>query len=198
MITLHDVVKHPDTYSQTLQLSSGEVAVFRPLKPEDNKDLARFLEKLSLETRRFSTFQSYDIVTAKELCDAIDRYDKLRFVLQLSSNNEIIGLFEFSFDLPSTDIERFDKHGVSISSTTDCRFGPTLSDKYQNRGVGSLIFPNIIDVAKKFDKRRIVLFGGVFADNVRAIHFYKKNGFTKIGEFKNSDNLQCLDMIKVL
>jgi len=39
--------------------------------------LAIFLENPSIETRRLSTFDGYDITAAKKLCDAINKYNSM-------------------------------------------------------------------------------------------------------------------------
>lgn len=106
-------------------------AVFRPLASRDMHPLARFLEGLSPLARERSTFPSYDFATASDLCDAIGKYDKLRMVVE--TGGSVVGLVEFSFDLPSPDVERYRDAGVDLDQRTDCRFGPTLADEYQGR-----------------------------------------------------------------
>ena len=55
-----------------------------------------FLKNLSFQTREFYTFPTFDSKMARELCNAINKYDKLRFVLTTINLNKIIGLFELS------------------------------------------------------------------------------------------------------
>lgn len=197
ILSLNDIAQQPGDFQNLIQTNEGEKLTLRPLVSEDVVALTNFLQDLSAETRKLSTFSSYDVVTAQELCDAINRYDKLRFVLE-SGEKKVAGLLEFSLDIPSGDLERFKGYGLNLSSSTDCRFGPTLADSYQDKGVGSKILPFIFDLAKRFGKQRMILFGGVLAENKRAIHFYQKNGFILAGEFDNSEGIHCLDMIKVL
>ena len=195
-LTLNDIAQNPEKFSQSFTVQNEEL-LLRPLLPTDVEKLTRFLQRLSEKTRRLSTFESYDSTTAQELCDAINRYDKLRFALE-SEKKEIVGLFEFTLEIPGGDIERYKSYGITLSSSTDCRFGPTLADDYQDKKVGSQIFPFMVMIAKQFGKQRMILFGGVLADNPRAIHFYEKNGFTRMGSFKNQDGQDCLDMMKIL
>ena len=154
-----------------------------------------FLEELSPATRRVKFFPSYDFTTAKALCDGIRRREKLLLVVELSSSQEIIGLFEISFDISEDDKERFLRSGVLLDERTDCRIGPCLADEYQNKGVGSILFPAIVDIAKKFGRKRMILWGGVFRDNVRAVRFYEKHGFRLVGEFEGQHDRPSLDMI---
>ncbi len=194
-LKLSDIVEKPGMFTSEVVLPSGEKAVFRPLKKNDSQILTIFLENLSKSTREYYTLDSYDLSTAKEMCDAINRYDKLRFIVVSNKTKKIIALFEYSFDIPESDRKRFLEYGVDLNSTADCRIGPCISDEYQNQGVGSALFPLLVSIAQKFNQNRMLLWGGVLANNERAINFYKKNGFKNLGNFKNKDDKESLDMI---
>lgn len=194
-LTLAGVATEPALITSSLTIASDVAILLRPLEPADVQALMLFLAALSPETRRFSTYPSYDLATAQELCDAINRYDKLRLIIEEPASKRIVGLLEFSFDIPDGDHARFASYHVTLESSTDCRFGPCLADDYQNKGVGSEVFPYIADVAKKFEQKRIILWGGVFSDNQRAIRYYEKNGFKRVGKSLNSDQQEILDMI---
>ncbi len=194
-LTLTEVFTHPHLVTYPVELPTGDKILLRPLQAHDMDRLASFLSGLSPTTRRFSIFPSYDRATAQELCDAINRYDKLRFVIDELSAREIVGLFEFSFGLPDDDLHRFADFGMPLEERVDCRFGPTIADAYQNSGLGSKLFPFMIDVAKRFGKQRIILWGGVLRDNARAIRFYEKQGFQPVGTFTSFDGIESLDMI---
>src|SRR5680860_193286 len=194
MLTLAEVASNPQILTFLLHSKNYEGLIFRPLQFNDSQSLSNFLGSLSAETRHFYTLDSYDIHTAKELCDSIGKYDKLRFIVE-SKDNKIIGLFDFSFDLTEDDKKRFSKYGYTLNQGSDCRFGPCLSDNYQNQGLGTVIFPLIIKIAKDFSQKRIILWGGVLADNAKAIQYYRKNNFKVVGNFINNDNIACKDMI---
>ncbi len=87
-LNLSDIVKNPDLLTFKIPLPSGELVILRPLEIDDVDPLAQFLEKLSPMTREYYVLDSYDASTAKELCDAISHYDKLRFVLVNDSNQK--------------------------------------------------------------------------------------------------------------
>ncbi len=192
-LTLIDVAAHPDDFYHTVTLSSGETLAFRPLLPDDATPLAEFLAGLSPQTRAFATFASYDLTMAQELCAAIACYDKLRLVT--TDSKRIIALFELSFDLTSDDVKRYQSYGISLNPVTDCRFGPTITDDYQNRGLGSRLLPYVFDLARSFGQRRIILWGGVMTHNQPAIHYYQRHGFRIAGIFHKDANIACYDMI---
>lgn len=201
-LTLDYVFRHPETVTSRVALANGKRFVLRPLQGGDVELLARFLEGLSPTTRAFSTFDSYDRTAAQALCDAINRYDKLRFVVEdvgaenaVGESGAIVGLMEFSFGIPEGDVQRYQRYGMVLDGRVDCRFGPTLADGYQDRGLGSALFPHLVDVARRFGKQRIVLWGGVFAANMRAIRFYEKQGFVRAGAFAGANGQEVIDML---
>lgn len=71
MLTLAEIADEPLVLTRHLDLLAGAAGVFRPLTHADSERLACFLEGLSPESRRLSTFGGYGIVAARELCDAI-------------------------------------------------------------------------------------------------------------------------------
>ncbi|MFE5685347.1 GNAT family N-acetyltransferase [Streptomyces sp. NPDC056512] len=195
MLTLTDIAEEPLVLTSRLRLHDGSKAVLRPLVHADAEHLAGFLEGLSPESRRLSTFDGYDLAAARELCDAIARYDKLRLVLEDESSARLVGLFELSLALTAGDIARFRAAGIHLSEQTDCRFGPTLADAYQGSGVGSLVLPLVMEAVRRLGRTRVILWGGVLADNPRALRFYEKNGFQLVGPFTGPDGTPSLDMI---
>ncbi|MGB5051113.1 MAG: GNAT family N-acetyltransferase [Caldilineaceae bacterium] len=196
-LTLAEVAQNPMDFATPLWTATGEQLILRPLLSSDGEMLARFLLGLSAESRRLSTFSGYGRDAAQELCEAIARYDKLRFAVVETRGAEasIVGLMEFSFDLTSGDISRYANYSLALEQKTDCRFGPTLADGWQNRSVGSLLLPALWEIVRRFGRSRVILWGGVLADNSRAIRFYEKNGFRHAGRFVNGDGQACCDMI---
>lgn len=193
-LNLSDIANNPELLTHKMSLLSGEDVIFRPLKPDDVSSLTRFFANLSAKTREYYTVDNDDASSAQEKCDAINQYDKLRFVVENKITKNIIALLEFSFDTVK-DKERFIKYGIKLNTATDCRIGLCIADDYQNMGLGSLFFPYLIDIAKQFGQKRIILWGGVYATNERAIRFYKKNGFKRLGLFINLHEKQSIDMI---
>jgi RimJ/RimL family protein N-acetyltransferase len=193
-LTLKDFEQKPQLYTWELQTTLGEKITLRPLLHSDIEKLTSFLENLSSETRRLSTFDSYDKVTATVLCNAINKYDKLRFILE-NQRKEIIGLIEFTLDIPENVVEQYRRYGTDLDIDNTCRFGPTLADDYKSKGVGSLIFPFVIKITKLLGEKYIILYGGVFADNIRAIKYYEKHGFRVVGRYIDENKRESVDMI---
>lgn len=190
--TLTDIKENPNVL--TYEVSWGRYdLLLRPLENNDLEIIAKFLEELSVDTRVNYVLDNYGSDTAREFCDSIARYDKLRFILL--NEGVVIGLFEFSMDFPYSDKIRFENYPLTVSMNRLCRFGPCILDAYQGQGLVPVVFPSLIDIAKKLGKEGMILWGGVFADNLNAIKFYKKMGFVELGEFKNQDEKICKDMV---
>lgn len=195
VLNLETIARNPQDYQFPVSLETKEEFLLRPLEKKDETKLAELIESLSLQTRKFYSYTEPASSIAREHCEAINKYDKLRFVLEKVDNGSLIGLFEFSFSIPQGDLDRFEKYGIKLSEKTDCRIGPLLSDSYQSQGIASAVFPKLIIVAKQFDKTRIILWGGVMQGNPQAIRFYEKNGFKNVGSFVNQDGINCFDMV---
>jgi diamine N-acetyltransferase len=199
-LTLAGVAAEPGKLWYDVPLRDGSTVLYRPLVAEDVDDLAAFLEALSPGTRQWWYRESYDRATAEELCAAIAQYDKLRMVAVDPVRPEagLLALFEYSFDIPMGDHFRFGLYGLRLDSERDCRFGPCVRDDRQGRGLGSALMPATFDIARRFGKQRVFLWGGVYADNHAAVAFYLKHGFEEIGRFCSMDDRISLDMIREL
>lgn len=195
VLTLADIDQNPELISSS-DYFEGILIYFRPLLKHDEIKLANFLKSLGPQTREFSTRNSYDINEAHELCLAINRYDKLRLVA-LIDNETIIALFEFSLSIVDNDYKRFaEQYNIILNETKDARFGPCISDQYQNRHLGCWLFEKTKQIARKMGKERLILWGGVLVHNKRAKRFYEKVGFKIFQEiYLNENNLECLDGI---
>jgi GNAT superfamily N-acetyltransferase len=183
VLTLADVAADPGSVTSELVLPSGMALVLRPLEPSDRGDLAAFFDGLSARSRLYGGVSDDTSAQALELCDAIGRYDKLRLVLCGSdADRRILGLLELSFDVVEADVERFRGYGVDLGAP-DARFGLCIADDIQGTGAAGLASTATFDVARAFGRTRLILWGGVHDDNVRARRFYRRLGFAELEEW---------------
>lgn len=195
MIDWHTISEKVENYSFTITLGAKHTATLRPLMQGDVDQLSTFLQKLSTRTRLFFTYDSFDRRMAETLCADINKYDKLRFMLETDKTKEIIGIFEFSMDLVPDDIARYQAAGIKLDVPKVCRYGPALLDEFQGKGLGQAVFAKLVPVIRETGKDTIILFGGVKSDNTNAIRHYAKLGFEKSAEFSNQSGEKCLDMV---
>jgi diamine N-acetyltransferase len=195
-LTLYQLARAPGFINYRLPLQTAGSVILCPLLATDIDVLADFLAGLGPETRRFWQRDRFDRVAARELCEAIARYDKLRLVaVPAGKPRRILALYEFSFGLPPGDLKRYASYGIPLDESTDCRFGPCVRDELQGSGLASALMPPTFDIARRFGKQRILLWGGVLTANQRAVRFYEKHGFEPAGQFTNSNQEACLDML---
>ncbi|MBK7979023.1 MAG: GNAT family N-acetyltransferase [Ignavibacteriae bacterium] len=103
-------------------------------------------------------------------------------------NNNIIGYLKINYADAQTEIKK--------STTLEIERIYVLSE-YQGRKVGQLLFDKAVQIANI--KKMEYIWLGVWERNLRAINFYKKNGFIEFGEhiFKLGDEEQKDIMMKM-
>jgi ribosomal protein S18 acetylase RimI-like enzyme len=117
---------------------------------------------------------------------------------ELTSNNsefyfakqeeEIIGYLKINFGLPKTKI----KNGNTLEIERIY-----VTNKHQGKKIGQLLFKKAIEISKqkKFD----FVWLGVWEENLKAMQFYKKNGFIEFDEhiFMLGDEIQTDIIMKL-
>lgn len=94
------------------------------------------------------------------------------------------------------DIPRLQSYGLQPDAIGDCTFAPSVADDWQSCGIGDGVFRFILADLSEKKRKRIILWGGVQADNRKAVNYYLKNGFKTLGQFEyNGSNY---DMILTL
>jgi len=185
----------PAFMGASARLRSGEPITLRPLQPDDAIRLGDYFRSLSAETRARYGPHPFDQETANAICARIATDDVLRItaIVAQDADTRIIGYFLLKRGVWEGDSKRYEALGIPLASATDCTLAPSVSDDYQNLGLGSILMGHVLQIARRIGRKRMVLWGGVQATNSRAVHFYTKAGFRKVGEFFNDK--PNLDMI---
>jgi RimJ/RimL family protein N-acetyltransferase len=171
----------------SIALRDGRRAIIRPLESRDVEALSAFFLGLSQRTKSRYGPHSFDRATAEKLCANIDNNQTIRFITVLESDGvaQIIGYVILSREIWGGDQERY-KELVSFDDTA-C-FAPAMADAFQDQGLGSLMGRHVLAAAKKIGLKRVILMGGVMAQNDIARHLYLKLGFRQLGEFVTHQN----------
>ena len=82
------------------------------------------------------------------------------------------------------DRPRLETYGLVLNAGQDCTFAPSVADQWQGRGMGRQMLIFVMNELSNAGYSRIILWGGVQAGNERAVRFYFRNGFKKVGEFE--------------
>lgn len=95
------------------------------------------------------------------------------------------------------DYTRLNAYQIMPNRQSDATYAPSLADDWQGKGVGQQLWTMIRAFLQSENITRVILWGGVQADNKLAVNYYKRNGFYQIGTFAFNGK-QNLDMICVL
>ncbi|MCX6379210.1 MAG: GNAT family N-acetyltransferase [Armatimonadetes bacterium] len=171
-------------------LPSGEPVTLRPLQSDDSERFTEYVLNLSAETKSRYGPHPFDRATAEAICETLNPKEMLRMVATVSHNGEerIIAYVLLKMSVLDGDRKRYEILGIPLHSETDCTLAPSVADDYQNQGVGSVMMRHLLNLAPQLGRQRIVLWGGVQAPNERAVHFYTRWGFRKVGEFLTDKN----------
>ena len=145
------------------KLRDGTKVLIRPLQRSDRNDLIRGFAKLSIGSRRFRFLSPIRKLSEYHLKSLIE-VDQL--------NHVAIGV---------KDIGRLGKPGIAIGrfvrledEPTIAEFAITVSDEYQNRGIGTLLTRLLMRVA--FDRGIEILRGFLLDDNLAMMRLLESFG----------------------
>lgn len=181
-LTPADIHADPMVAAAPVTARSGLQATFRPITPADAPILGRYFLSLSERTKSLYGPHPFDQATADALCSSIDYAANLRLVATLPGTPEerVIAYFILQFSIPSNEIERYARAGISLDAALDCLVAPSVADDYQDHGLGTPCMRRVFQLARRLGRRNVVLMGGVYVENERAVHYYEKLGFQKL------------------
>ena len=172
----------PDLVSSSEVLASGQQVYFRPLRADQAAELGAYFTGLSQAIRRVYGPHSFDQETADGFCAALDSAHTLRMLAWVEG--KIVAYFVVELGVRAGDRRRYDALGLALHDETDCTLAPSVADAYQSQGLGSLMMQHLLGLLPRLGRQRMLLWGGVRADNPRAVHFYTKFGFRRVGDFE--------------
>jgi len=156
--------------------------------------LFEYLNSLSAESRSRFGPHSFDRETIAAICLNPQAITK-RHVAE--SGDRIIAYMLLQPGLLEADRNRYGSRNIFFDENTTITFAPSVADDFQNSGIGTKMFNVLLNEAKNKGYKTIVLWGGVQANNTRAVHFYEKHGFQHMGSFWH-DEKDNHDMILLL
>lgn len=157
---------YPIRYIKQEKLRDGTPITLRPIRPEDEQNMITFHKSLSESTvrQRYFEFVSLDERIAHErlvrICfNDFDRDIALVAELTDSSKKSVIAA-----------VARLSRQGEDSAALT-----MTVSDAYQNKGIGTDLLQHLLHVAKEEKINRIT--ATLLAENTGMIHLCHKAGF---------------------
>ena len=171
--------------TDTVLLPDGTPITLRPVITQDAGILGGYFLSLSEQTK--STFgpHPFDQPTADKFCAEINPADTIRFIglIPKGTQEQVIAYFILQMGVPEHELTRYQQAGIILDPQTDCLVAPSVADSFQNQGIGTIMMRHVFRSARSLERLRIVLMGGVYVTNERAVHFYRKMGFVTVGTF---------------
>lgn len=164
----------------TTQINGNSISL-RQVTQTDFLALSLFLENLSDDSRRRFGPHRFDTISITEFYAQHEIYG---FLAEDAHTNQVIAYTVVKRGFWLHDEFRYVGYGLSMSPLTDATFAPAVADKHQGTGVGFALLRYTLDYLKSHQVARVFLWGGVQADNQKAVRFYERNGFKTLGGFE--------------
>jgi GNAT superfamily N-acetyltransferase len=155
---------------------------YRPLIIDDLENLEAYLKALSTESKNRFGPHGYDLNSLRHIHNPNGPFKG--FIAENFARNFPIAYAIVKTGYLDHERDRLQGYGWELRDATDCTFAPSVSDKWQGKGIGRSLFEHVLTNLKKEGYERMVLWGGVQISNQRALKFYKKLGFMELGTFE--------------
>lgn len=223
-LSIDQVAREPSQLTTGLRAGDGSPFSARVLLATDADALGRYFDGLSQSVRSMYGPHPLNAEHAAVLCASIDYRVLLPFLALVypdpqdlpsqdaapggtpkeefsgavcrgtRKRQDVVGYFLVQLGLRDGDRKRYVDHGHPLIGDECCTFAPCVADAWQQRGLGSALFPHVTACLRRLGRRRFLLWGGVRSDNPRAQHFYRKFGFRHVGDFA-AGGVDNLDMV---
>lgn len=156
------IATYPKEYIATRNLNDDTEVVLRPIKAEDEGRFNELIMSLSPQSMRFRFFEIIKEIphdTLTKYCN-LDYDRQIAIVAELNQGGkQIIGAGRV----------------IAEPNGTSGEFAVLVTDRWQLKGLGSMLMDYIITVARNMRLGRI--FATVLPDNIKMINLCKKKGF---------------------
>ena len=180
----------------------GRLRLIRPLRPRDGDAFARFLSGLSEQTRQWFAPHPLTGEMAFILSATQEPEKVLRLVIIDRSGAEgdgpILGYLILQMGLAPHEVERFAPYGLEYDPALCVCLAPVVAEGWQSMGLGSPLLRHGLRLSQALGRQAVILMGGVQENNRRAVHFYQRHGFHRLGSFEWPTGVMNDDMIRWL
>ena len=152
----------------------------RRLQTTDQDALYKYLMGLSDETRKRFGPHPFDKETIAAIISHPETYSG--FVADVDGGIVAYSIIKKGF--LEHDRPRLESYGLTLDPLADATFAPSVADGWQGLGLGSELFHYMIPILQSEGIKRIILWGGVQCSNHLAVSYYRKLGFSILGQFE--------------
>jgi len=157
------IVPYPEEYVRSPVMIDETPVVFRPIRPEDEEmwfDLLRSCSKESIYSRfnHFFHWETHEVAVRFCYVD-YDREIAIVAEIEEEGRKKLIGVGRLISDPENETVE----------------YAVLVTDKWQNRAVGSQLTDYCLDISRRWRRKQLV--AQTTTDNVRIISVFRKRGF---------------------
>lgn len=169
-----------------IQVRDGSAVVIRSLQASDNEPLYNYLQNLSSESRSRFGPHPFDQPTINHICEHPDKNIQ-RYIAVDESTSVIVAYMLIHQGMIEADQQRYAQRDQFFDPAITVTYAPSVADDWQSSGLGTAMIYVIENDLKNRGIRHIILWGGVQATNLKAMNFYKKNGYQFLASFWHDD-----------
>jgi ribosomal protein S18 acetylase RimI-like enzyme len=152
--------------------------------------ISKYLQSFDEQTARFFAPHPSDLQSIQSFYE--DPLNRGWCALDDISGS-LMGYAILRIDITIHDRVRIEGYGFMPDSRIDASFAPSVAAGSRGTGLADEIWSRVLQDAIDQGRRRIFLWGGVKAENLRAIRFYERLGFIRIGTFLHEG--ENMDMV---
>jgi len=165
-----------------IEVKNKSQVCLRRLHSNDHDHLFDYLQGLSDLTKSRFGPHGYDRQSIIDIYQHTAEY--FGYIAEELLTKKIVAYSILKTGYLPHDRFRFESYGLLPDQQTDCTYAPSVADAWQSCGVGNALFHYILSDLKAKGFKRVLLWGGVQSNNEKAISFYLKNGFKRLGKFE--------------
>jgi GNAT superfamily N-acetyltransferase len=157
--------------------------IIQLLQPSEIVNLSLFLEQLPTEVTQWYQPHSFTVRDIQFFYN--NTPGSIGFISIEPLTGKIIGYAALLTGGNRYDIARWQQYQYSFHPTTVASYAPVIAPAYQGIGLAKKMFDVIIAHCNRHTTvRKLLLWGGVKAENEKAIRFYEKIGFANKHSFE--------------
>jgi diamine N-acetyltransferase len=167
----------------TVRTKNNATVILQKLTAAGHNELFTYLEGLSAETKNRFGPHPYD---QQSIAGFYHNSGHTGYIARETATMGIAAYAAIKTGILQHDSHRLQSYGIVPDENTDYTFAPSVADAWQSCGIGNALFHFILSDLRLLGAKRMILWGGVQANNDKAVSYYRKNNFQLLGEFDHN------------
>ena len=153
-------------------LKNNTAVEIRLIQQTDKDALYNYLQLLSPESRSRFGPHSFDWPAIHAIFDQPDT--TIQRYIATDESDTVVAYMLIKQGMIKEDQQRYADRNQFFDDSTTVTFAPSVADAWQSTGLGTAMSAFIEEYLKSGGTRKIILWGGVQATNLKAVNFYTK------------------------